>query len=110
MPRNLYDNANSVPLWSTTTIKLAPTQDNANLFFANTTANAFVQNETVGIFGVSPSESANTSGLNNRAAHAGWVVRTTGIGGRAGRTQWETMIATSGIVGDFANDDVILPE
>ena len=48
MPRNLYDNANSVPLWTNTTIKLSPTQAHANVFFANTTANAFIQNETIG--------------------------------------------------------------
>ena len=42
-------------------------------------------------------------------AHAGWVVRTVGTGGRAGRVQYETLVAMSSITSD-AEDDAQLPE
>lgn len=41
--------------------------------------------------------------------HAGWVVRTEGSGGRAGRVQYETLVAMSSITND-AEDDAQLPE
>jgi hypothetical protein len=37
-------------------------------------------------------------------AHAGWVRRTTGTGGRAGRVQYETLVAMGSITGDQADD------
>jgi hypothetical protein len=42
------------------------------------------------------------------SAHAGWVLRTAGTGGRAGRVQTETLIAMGSMTGDgsaSANDD-----
>lgn len=42
-------------------------------------------------------------------AHAGWTLRTEGSGGRAGRVQYETLVAASSITGDGA-DDSKLPE
>lgn len=41
--------------------------------------------------------------------HAGWVRRTIGTGGRAGRVQYETLVAMSSISGDQA-DDLVLPD
>jgi len=41
--------------------------------------------------------------------HAGWVRRTIGTGGRAGRVQYETLVAMSSINGDQA-DDLQLPD
>lgn len=41
--------------------------------------------------------------------HAGWVRRTVGTGGRAGRVFYETLVAGGTITGDQADDDV-LPE
>ena len=62
------------------------------------------------------------SGATNKGvAHAGWVLRTEGSGGRAGRVQYETLVAMGSLgaqtaaygvaatVGD-ASDDTILPE
>lgn len=40
------------------------------------------------------------SGLANRITHAGWVRRTVGTGGRAGRIQYETLVASGSISGD----------
>ena len=42
-------------------------------------------------------------------AHAGWVLRTVGTGGRAGRVQYETLVASSSITGD-ASDDSEVPD
>ena len=42
-------------------------------------------------------------------AHAGWVVRKEGTGGRAGRVQYETLVAMGSMTGD-ASDDNILPD
>jgi 20S proteasome alpha/beta subunit len=46
---------------------------------------------------------------NNGVAHAGWNVRTVGSGGRAGRVQYETLVAMGSITGD-GSDDTILPD
>lgn len=54
------------------------------------------------VFGVSVDETRVTKGV----AHAGWVHRTEGTGGRAGRVQYETLVAMSSITTDatdFAN-------
>jgi len=40
--------------------------------------------------------------------HAGWVVRTVGSGGRAGRVQYETLVAMGSMTGDA--EDVILKD
>ena len=49
-------------------------------------------------------------GTGGRAvAHTGWVRRTVGTGGRAGRVFYETLVATGTIAGDAA-DDAVLPD
>jgi hypothetical protein len=45
------------------------------------------------------------SGLAGKVAHAGWVRRVVGTGGRAGRIQYETLVASGSISGD-AEDTV----
>lgn len=42
------------------------------------------------------------------AAHAGWVLRTVGTGGRAGRVQYETLVAMGSITGD--SDDTVFKD
>ena len=42
-------------------------------------------------------------------AHIGWVKKTVGSGGRAGRVHYETLVAASSISGD-ASDDIALPD
>lgn len=41
---------------------------------------------------------------SNKGAHAGWVIRTEGSGGRAGRVQVETLVAMGSMTGDGADD------
>lgn len=48
-------------------------------------------------------------GKNRGIAHSGWVIRTEGTGGRAGRVQYETLVAMSSIATD-GSDDTVLPD
>lgn len=68
----------------------APTAANVELLYANTTANVYTVNETIGLFAVDAQEAAvrGTTGT-------GWVLRTTGSQGRAGRVQEELLVAIS---------------
>lgn len=52
---------------------------------------------------------AVSGGKNTGIAHSGWVVRKVGTGGRAGRTQYEVLVASGSITGD-GSDDLILPD
>ena len=49
-------------------------------------------------------------GYTKGAAHTGWVLRTAGTGGRAGRVQYETLVAFGGTFSTDASDDAILPD
>lgn len=49
------------------------------------------------------------SSVESKGAHIGWVKKTVGTGGRAGRIQYETLVATATIVGD-AVDDKTFPD
>lgn len=49
-------------------------------------------------------------GYTKGAAHTGWVMRTVGTGGRAGRVQYETLVAFGGNFATDATDDTILPD
>ena len=51
------------------------------------------------VFGVDTTEVGVTD-----TTHAGWVKRTAGSGGRAGRVQFEVLVAGSSIAGDAADD------
>lgn len=100
---NTDDAANSV-LWATAQVNLPANTVNQSTLFENTTANVFNNNGVampiaVGQFGVDANEvaAARAEGSGDRAAHAGWVLRTTGTGGRAGRTQTEVLVAMSSI-------------
>jgi hypothetical protein len=52
---------------------------------------------------------ATISGVASGAAHTGWVLRTVGQGGRAGRVQYETLVAMGGNLSTDA-EDVILKD
>lgn len=87
------DNSANAPLWATSTINLAPTRGNVANLYSNTTANVFISRETIGLFAVDSAEAANTQ--NKGVAHTGWVIKTTGQGGRNGRVQYETLCVLS---------------
>lgn len=102
--RNTDAAANST-IFAAAQVKLAPNTDNQTALFGNTTADSFITGVTVGQFGVSPGEVA----ANRNIPHAGWVLRTEGSGGRAGRVQHEVLVAMSSISSD-ASDDTPVPD
>lgn len=62
--------------------------------FGNTTANAFITGAAIGVFGYDAAETqAERDDGGERPAHAGWVLRTEGTGGRAGRVTHEVLVA-----------------
>lgn len=78
--------------------------------FGNTTANAFITNAKIGVFGA---DVAEVQAGDGSISHAGWVLRTEGTGGRAGRVHYETLVAMSSIGTGSpadASDDAILPD
>jgi hypothetical protein len=70
-----FDGGNAAPIWAATAIKVAPTRANANVIFANASVTLFAS-ESIGVYGVSNTETANVFGEGRKLAHAGWVQRT----------------------------------
>jgi hypothetical protein len=112
------DNAANAPYWAVNSTIVnapgvkasaaAPTAANVALLFGNTTADVYTTNETIGLFGVDAQES-----LATHAQHTGWVLKTTGSGGRAGRVQNEVLVAMSTMNSDadgqvYANVSITL--
>ena len=106
---NTDDAANSV-IWATESVNKPANTANRDALFGNTTANAYFDGVTIGQYGVDTAEqrAARDAG-DPRPPHAGWVLKTEGSGGRAGRVQYETLVASSSITGDAA-DDSELPD
>lgn len=99
------DEASNSVIWAPTSLKVAPTRAEANLLYGNTTADAYITGTTVGMYAVDDNEIAAGAG---KVAHTGWVLRTVGSGGRAGRVMTEVLVA-GGIVSD-GSDDTVLPD
>ena len=89
------------------TLSLATTADNANAATAVviTLTDGAGANHTL----TGATATATASLGSGNYAHAGWVKRTVGTGGRAGRVHYETLVAMSSISGD-ASDDTEFPD
>jgi hypothetical protein len=72
---NNFDGGNAAPIWASTALRVAPTRTNANVTFANASVTLFAS-ESIGVYGVSAAEMANTTGEGKKVAHQGWVQRT----------------------------------
>ena len=94
-----YDNSANVPLWVAATVNLTPDSANAVSMFDNTTPDAFITGQTIGIFGVDDNEA-----ITNQIG-SGWVKRTTGSGGRAGRVTQEVLSTSTSM--NLDSEDVI---
>ncbi len=104
------DQANNSVLWGPALVRKTVNTANRDALFGNTTANAFIEGVTTGQYGVDTGEMLAVRELGNpRPAHAGWVLRTEGQGGRSGRVFHEVLVAGSTITGD-ANDDAKFPD
>lgn len=98
------DVASNSVLWAPQQLKQAPNTSNRDALFGNTTSNAYFDGVTVGQYGVDDNEIAANPGVT----HTGWVLRTEGQGGRAGRVLTEVLVA-GGMNGD-ASDDTNFPD
>jgi hypothetical protein len=107
------DNAANAPYWAVNSTIVnaantkinasAPTAANVALLYQNTSPDVYTTGQTIGLFAVDAFE----ADVNDEVAHSGWVLRTVGSGGRAGRVQQEVLIAT-GIITD--NTSPIYPD
>jgi hypothetical protein len=98
------DAASNSTIFAAAQVKVTPNTANRDALFGNTTANATIAGVTVGQYGVDAAEIAAGGGS---AAHTGWILRTSGQGGRAGRVQEEVLVA-GGISSDA--EDVAYPD
>jgi len=96
------DNAANAPYWAVNST-VAPNNPahargnaaNVALLYGNTTSDVYTTGETIGLFALDKNESDVAS-----RAHTGWVLKTTGSGGRANRVQEEVLVALSDVYGD----------
>lgn len=99
------DAAANSTIFAAAQLNKAPNTANRTALFGNTTANAYFAGATIGQYAVDANEIAAGGG---KVAHTGWVLRTEGTGGRAGRVMTEVLVA-GGITGD-ASDDAKYPD
>lgn len=100
--------ANSV-LWAVAQYNKTANSANRDALFGNTTADAYVTGVTVGQYGVDVNEqAAKKAAAVSKPAHAGWVIKTTGSGGRANRVQYETLVAMGSMTSDA--EDTSFPD
>jgi hypothetical protein len=102
------DAASNVSVVVVSNVQKTPNTANRTALFGNTTADAFVTGATVGIFGADKAEvQASRAGANTKVVAPGWVLRTEGSGGRAGRVQNETL-AVVRLTSDASDDSVLV--
>jgi hypothetical protein len=73
----------SAPKYVTNYLNISQSSANVNLAYGNTTTGAFITGAAVGVFGVDAAEQVLASNQPEHSAHAGWVLRTAGMGGVA---------------------------
>jgi len=89
---------------NSTAIQLAATPSGAAINLASVTATAQAGHS---LTGETATAVATISGIRSGAAHAGWVLRTVGTGGRAGRVQYETLVALGSSLTSDAEDTIL---
>lgn len=90
------DNAANSVSWGPVLVKKKANTTNQTALYGNTTPDAFISGTTIGQYGVDKDEAV----ANEAITHAGWVLKTEGSGGRAGRVHYETLVASGSITGD----------
>lgn len=100
-----YDSAANTPLWAAASVNKAPTAVNAAALYENASAGDYVTGATIGVFAVDQNE----AGVNGNVV-PGWVLRTTGSGGRAGRVTQETLSVVASFRTDNNADDAEYPD
>ena len=98
------DNAAGSPKYTAAQYNITPNTGNQTLLFGNNTADAFRDGQTVGVYGVDTNEMRSSRADGEpRPATTGWVLRTEGSGGRAGRVTNEVLVAMHGMTADAEN-------
>ena len=85
----------AAPLWALLQVNKAPVIENMGpvdsaavaLLFENAEADDFITGKTIGLFNYASSETQS-----GKIAHTGWVLKSTGSGGRANRDSYETLV------------------
>ena len=93
---------------NTTVVALAETSGGANIAFTDATGDTTTAGGA-SLTGETATGYVEVGGGENKGATAGWNIHTVGTGGRAGRTQYECLVAMRNIASD-ASDDSILPD
>jgi hypothetical protein len=98
-----------VVLANTTSLKLSSSNGGAAISLTKASGNS-VTAGGFGLLGDTATAAVVVGGAQNKGVtHAGWVVRKVGSGGRAGRVQYETLVAMGTITSD-GSDDTVLPD
>jgi len=100
------DAASNSVIYAPAQFNKTPNTANRDALYGNTTANGYGTGETIGMYGVDTTEMSVGSG---GVTHAGWVIRKEGSGGRAGRVQYETLVAMGSMTSD-GSDDTVFPD
>jgi hypothetical protein len=106
------DASNNAPIFAATGGRGLTANSQAlfgNTAFATIDSELGVNGTAIGVFGVDAVEQGVATAKANSSTHAGWIVRTEGTGGRAGRITSETLVAMGSMQFD-ASDDVTLPD
>lgn len=109
-PGGLTDNTRYfVSFANSTVLALATTPNGPNVALTAASGDSTTANGAT-LRGITATAAATVGGAQNKGVpHAGWVLRTEGTGGRAGRVQYETLVAMGSISTD-GSDDSILPD
>lgn len=99
------DSAANTPYWVGGSVNVAPNTTEAQKLYGNTSADVYVTGATVGVFGVDSNEA-----LVDGNVGTGWVLRTTGSGGRAGRVTEELLHVVASFRTDNNADDATYPD
>jgi hypothetical protein len=83
----IADSAAGAPLWAAAQLNVAPSTANRTSLYQNASADTFITGATHGLFNYTTSETQS-----GKIAHTGWVLKTTGSGGRAGRVSYQTLV------------------
>ena len=98
---------NNAQFFTTSEVDITGTGNNAQrIMLANdgNTKNTAADNKATFIATLGSGDSGNVGNKSSTVAHAGWVRRTVGTGGRAGRIFQETLVAMGSMSGDNTDD------
>lgn len=114
------DFANNAPKWAVASVPntvanstARATAANVAYLYQNTSPNVYTTGVTIGLWNVSQAEEAvAVNGVNPSAgpAHDGWVLKTVGQGGRAGRIQYETLVILANTPYESAAGQNLFPD